>query len=58
MNCIDCKYLNGKSEYFYSYVTKRGYKIRQNVNCKSKNVIYLVTCKTFKKKSPMANYIP
>ena len=44
-NCIDCKCLKGKGEYFYIYVTKRQYKIRQNVNSLPKNVIYLVTCK-------------
>ena len=27
-NCISCKYLKEKSEYFYSYVTKRQYKVR------------------------------
>ena len=65
MNCISCKYLKEKDECFYIYVTKRPYKIRQNVNCQSKNVIYLVTCKKCKKhgvretigfKSRMANY--
>ena len=35
-SCIDCKYLKEKGEYFYSYVTKRRYKNRQNVNCHSK----------------------
>ena len=64
-NCIDCKYLKDKGEYYYSHVTKRRYKIRQNVNCQSRNVIYLVTCKKCKKqgvgktinfKSRMANY--
>ena len=64
-NCIDCKYLKDKGEYYYSHVTKRRYKIRQNVTCQSRNVIYLVTCKKFKKegvgetinfKSRMANY--
>ena len=49
-NCIDCIYLKEKGEYFYSYVTKRQYKVGQNVNCLSKNVIYLVTCKKCKKK--------
>ena len=35
--CYDC----GRSciEYFYSYITKRRYKVRQNVNCHSRNVI-------------------
>ena len=46
-------------------VTKRRYKVKQNVNCQSKNVICLVTCKKCKKqgvgetisfKSRMANY--
>ena len=48
-NCIDCIYFKEKGEYFYSYVTKRQYKVGQNVNCLSKNVIYLVTCKKCKK---------
>ena len=64
-NCIDCKYLKEKGEYFYSYVTMRRYKVRQNVNCVSKNFICLVTCEKCKKqgegeiigfKSWMANY--
>ena len=64
-NCIDCKYLRDKGEYFYSNITKRRYKVRQNVNCQSKNVIYLVTCRrckiqgvgeTVAFKSRMANY--
>ena len=45
INCIDYKYLKEKGEYFYSYVTKRRYKVKQNVICQSKNVICLVTCK-------------
>ena len=49
MNCIDCKYFEEKGEYFYIYVTKRRYNVWENVNCKSKNVIYLVTCKKCKK---------
>ena len=28
-NCIDCKYLKEKGEYFYSYVTKGRYKVRK-----------------------------
>ena len=64
-NYIDCKYLKDKGEYYYSPVTMRQYKIRQNMNGQSRNVIYLVTCKKFKKqgvgetinfKSRMANY--
>ena len=61
-NCVDCKYLKEKHEYIF---TKGRYKFRQNVNCQSKIVIYLVTCKKCKKqgvgetigfKSQMANY--
>ena len=64
-NCINCKYLKEKGEHFYSHVTKRLYKVRQNVNCQSKNNIYLVTCQKCKKQgvgetigfqSRMANY--
>ena len=64
-NCIDCKYLKEKGECFYSYVTKRRYKVRQSANFQSNNVIYLVTCKKCKKqgvgetitfKLRMANY--
>ena len=47
-NCIDCNYLRDKGEYFTSTSLKRRFKIRQNVNCHSRNVIYLVTCKKCK----------
>ena len=30
-NCIDYKYLKEKGQYFYSYVTRRQYKLRPNV---------------------------
>ena len=30
---------------FRSFQTKEQYRIRQDINCKSENVIYLVTCK-------------
>ena len=62
-NCIDCKCLQEKGEYFI--VMSLRDKVRQNVNCQSKNVIYVVTCKKCKKqgvgetisfKSRMANY--
>ena len=48
-DCINCKYLKEKGEYFYSYVTKKQYKVKQNVNSQSKSVIYLVTCTKCKK---------
>ena len=47
--CIHCKYLKEKDEYDYSSVSKLRDKIRQNVNCQSRNVVYLVTCKKCKK---------
>ena len=43
-NCIDCPYLENKGQHFSSTVTKRSYKVRQEVNCESRNIIYLVTC--------------
>ena len=54
-----------KGVHFYGYVTKKRYKVRQNVNCQPKNVIYLVICKKCKNqgtgettsfKSRMENY--
>ena len=41
--------LNVEDEYLFNYVIKRQCKIKQNVNCQSKNVIQLVTCKKCKK---------
>ena len=43
--CIDCHYLSGKGSYFHSTKLNRRIKIRQNVNCLSRNVIYLFTCR-------------
>ena len=33
-----------EGETFYSTVTKERYKIRQEIDCRSKNIIYLVSC--------------
>ena len=33
-----------EGETFYSTVTKETYKIRQEIDCRSKNIIYLVSC--------------
>ena len=33
-----------EGESFYSTVTKERYKIRQQIDCRSKNIIYLVSC--------------
>ena len=62
-NFLDCKYLKEKGEYFYRFVTKRRYKVMQNVNCQSENVIYFVICKNVRSReyekqldSQMANY--
>ena len=30
---------------FYSTVAKEKYRIRQEINCRSKNIIYLVSCR-------------
>ena len=44
--CEVCKHIN-KTHQFESSTTKRIYSIRpQNLNCSSKNVVYLFTCKT------------
>ena len=40
----NCKVLEGGSV-FYSKSTGERYTIRQNIDCRSKNVIYLVNCK-------------
>ena len=46
--CDLCKnYLVG-NKIFHSACTGRFYSIRQELKCRSKNVIYLVTCKTCK----------
>ena len=34
-----------EGETFYSTVTKERYKIRQAIDCRSKNVIFLVSCR-------------
>ena len=44
--CEICKHIT-KTHQFESSSTKRIYSIRlQNLNCASKNVVYLLTCKT------------
>ena len=42
-NCKACNYLI-ETTYFISNVTKRRYNLLSNLNCKSKNIIYLITC--------------
>ena len=39
-----CQVLEENSQ-FKSFQTNEQYRIRQDINCKSENVIYLVTCK-------------
>ena len=39
-----CQVLEQNNE-FESFQTKEQYRIRQDINCKSENVIHLVTCK-------------
>ena len=45
--CDLCRNFWKETEIFTSAITNRIYPIRQHLNCKSKNVIYLVTCKKF-----------
>ena len=46
--CDLCKHYLVENKIFHSACTGRFYSIRQDVHCRSKNVIYLVTCKTCK----------
>ena len=43
--CDLCKNYLKEGKIFHSAFTNRFYSIRQNLNCKSKNVIYVATCK-------------
>lgn len=47
-NCKLCQVLK-ESDCFTSSVTGRTYKIKDSINCKSKGVIYLITCGDCKK---------
>ena len=43
--CVYCQLLRkSQGDTLQSVATKKSFRIRQNINCKSKNVIYLVTC--------------
>ena len=42
-NLVNCNVMK-EAKTFRSNSTKEWYKIRQHINCSSKNVIYLVTC--------------
>jgi len=44
LKCKACNYITEGST-FCSTVTNRKYKLKHNINCKTKNVIYLVTCR-------------
>ena len=46
--CDRCKNYLKENNIFHSTCTDRYYSIRQHLNCKSKNVIYLATCKKCK----------
>ena len=41
--CLICKYIQ-KGNHFQSTQTRKKFRIRENLNCKSTHVIYLVTC--------------
>ena len=44
--CVYCALLSkSQGSTFQSISNKRTFKIRQKINCQSKNVIYLITCK-------------
>ena len=45
--CFTCNYIQ-VGNYFQSTQTKRKFKIREYLNCKSTHVIYLVTCRNCK----------
>ena len=43
--CVYCKLLSEtETDHFTSVSTEQSYKIRQSINCQSKNVIYMVKC--------------
>ena len=43
--CVYCKLLSKtETDHFTSLSTGQSYKIRQSINCQSKNVIYVVKC--------------
>lgn len=43
--CLTCKYHSNDKDYFKSTNYSSTFKIKQTVNCGSKNIIYLITCK-------------
>ena len=43
--CLLCKYHATDSTTFSSTNTKKSYKIRSNIHCNTKNIIYLITCR-------------
>ena len=43
--CVYCKLLSTtETDHIMSVSTGHSYKIRQSINCKSKNVVYVVKC--------------
>lgn len=44
IRCKSCNFLID-TRYFVSHITGKKFLIRQHINCKSKNVIYLIDCK-------------
>ena len=48
-DCVYCALLNrSQGKTFKSISNRKQFKIRQKINCRSRNVIYLVTCKQCK----------
>ena len=44
-NCINCKYMNAGTDTFKSEITGKTYPIKSRMNCETKNLVYLITCR-------------
>ena len=47
-NCVSCKFINLNCDTFTSTKTGREYTIREQMNCTTENLVYLITCKSCK----------
>ena len=43
--CVLCNNFLKETDCFKSFSTGRSYKIKQEINCKSTNIVYLISCK-------------
>jgi hypothetical protein len=46
--CLTCRWHAVKTETFYSDTYKSTFQIRDSINCRTSNIIYLITCKKCK----------